>query len=522
MMLQTLTGTAATDNQPMMDDNTSIKESVVKGDCTPDVTDGTAFSRAARRRLPTINKQWDANKTYHQMVILFSFKDVDFQSDDPKAAYDSILNVNGYNKRDGKGCMAEYFRDQSYGRLNLQFDIYGPVKIDTLAQPYPSPNENTRNYGRAQFAEATKKVLSQYPDVDYTQYDWNGDGSIEQVIYIYAGYSGNQSERSYGYIWPNTSSITAVTTPDKMRISNYTCSGEMWVNNTSCGFGTICHEYTHSLGLPDIYPTTANAGFSVVDEWDLMDGGNFTNLGWCPPNFTPIEKYLLGWLDFVDLEEPTTITDMKPSAEGGPVYRIKHSANEWLLLENRQQRGWDFGAPGKGLVIYHVCYDKSVWSGNSVNNNVNKRRFELVHADNMDYDEWEQLSFSRNIRWANKGRLNNVILSTSPYPWTTDSTDFVNDRLTETSVPAPKMNYTNDDGNLKLEKSITNIRMNDEGLISFDFMKDDGSDVSSLFIESSDAKAGDTRQRIFGLTGQRLVAPRKGVNIVGGKKVVVR
>jgi hypothetical protein len=201
----------------------------------------------------------------------------------------------------------------------------------------------------------------------------------------------------------------------------------------------------------------------------MMDGGNFTNYGWCPPNYTPTEKMLMGWLEPIELTEPATITDMKPSAEGGPVYLIRHSSSEWLLLENRQQKGWDFGIPGKGLVIYHVNYDKSVWSGNTVNNSPNKRRFELVHADNLDYDAWDNLIVNTSS-WANSGRLNNKHLSTSPYPWSTDSTVFVNDALTDSSVPAAKMNYPNLEGSYMLSKPITNIRMDDDGLISFDFL----------------------------------------------------
>jgi hypothetical protein len=225
------------------------------------------------------------------------------------------------------------------------------------------------------------------------------------------------------------------------------------------------------LGLPDIYPTAGNAGYSVCDEWDLMDGGNFTNYGWCPPNFTPVEKWMMGWLSFTDLDEPTSITDLKPVAEGGEAYRIKHSENEWLILENRQQRGWDVGAPGKGLVIYHVCYDKSVWNSNTVNNNASMRRFELIHADNMDYDAWRAyLDANKLGTYVNKKYMNSRLLSTSPYPWTVDSIGFINDSLTDNSVPAPKMNYVNEQGERLLRKAITNISMSEDGLISFDFM----------------------------------------------------
>jgi M6 family metalloprotease-like protein len=488
---------------------------VIRGGCTPDLVG--AFTRGVQHRLPAFRNQWDSSKVYRQMVILLSFKDVDFRADDPRAEYDSLLNVEGFNRRKGKGCLAEYFRDQSNGRCNLHFDVYGPIKVDTVACPYVNPDKDTRNYGRAQFIAATEEVLKENPDVDYKQYDWNGDGRIDQVIYIYAGYSGNQGEGSYGYIWPNTSSFSSVKTPGGLTISNYSASGELWINNSSCGIGTIAHEFSHCFGLPDIYPTSSSAGYSVVDEWDLMDGGNFTNFGWCPTNYTPIEKYLLGWLDFVDLEEPTSVRGLKPSSEGGEVYRIKHSASEWLLLENRQQRGWDYGAPGRGLVIYHVFYDRSVWSGNTVNNNSDKRRFELIHADNMDYDDWYDLAVSRRVKYAVSGRLNNTMLSTSPYPWSTDSTDFINDQLTETSVPAPKMNYPNEDDETQLGKPITNICMTDDGLISFDFMGGD-TDAHIPIVCNTFGEAA-----YFDLRGRRLNQPSgKGLIIVRSKDGIIK
>ena len=450
---------------------------VLRGDCTPISEDEAAAAKGMTPlRLPNPNTQWDADKTYSQLVILFSFSDTDFNFDNPQQVYDNMLNAKGYNQRQGKGCVADYYREQSGGLLNLQFDVLGPVTISTVAQPYASPNSNTRNYGREQFREATNMILAAYPDLDYSIYDWNGDGFIEQVVYIYAGYSGNQnSQKCYGHIWPNTSSFSAITTPDGKRISNYTASGELWSNNLSCGIGTICHEFTHSLGLPDIYPTNPNAGYSAVDEWDLMDGGNFTNYGWCPPNFSALEKMLMGWLTPVELSGPATILNMKPVSQGGEVYQIKHTNNEYLLLENRQWDGWDAGLPGKGLAVFHVNYNRSAWSGNTVNNTEGKYKYHLFNADNIDsYEEWQNLLIARGVTtqngtYQNSNRMNRWVFSSASYPWTTDSTDVFLDSLTNESVPATLM-YNDKNGSKFLSKPITRIRQNADGTLSFRFM----------------------------------------------------
>ena len=451
---------------------------VRRGNCTPEGEAGSASAARnggpARRLLPTPNTTWDANRTYRQLVILMSYSDRDFYSTDPNDFYNKMFNEPGYQQRKGAGSVADYFRDQSGGLLNLQFDVYGPYKVSTKAK---AENTSSDNYGRAPMREATQLFLNENPDLDFSVYDWDNDHYVNQVIFISAGFSGNQgTDEAKGYVWPNTSTFNSITTPDSYIISSYSCSCEAWTNTNSCGIGTICHEFTHSLGLPDIYPTKNNAGYSIVDEWDLMDGGNFVNNGSCPPNFTPMEKMLLGWLEPVELTEPTTVKDLKPSAEGGEVYRIKHSDKEWLILENRQQRGWDLGIPGKGLVIYHVYYDKDAWQNNKVTNITDKRYFELVHADNLDYDAWESLFYERydaglvSSKFQAPGHMNSLYLSTSSYPWSTDSTDFVNQELTDDSTPAAKMIYPNEEGSDLLGKPVTEISMSDDGLISFDFM----------------------------------------------------
>lgn len=449
-----------------------------KGDCMPhfeDTDNGeTPAMKRAGRRLPALQKQWDASKTYHQLVILVEYKQdsVKFLREDACDTYDKILNQKGYNERAGKGCMADYFREQSGGLANFQFDVYGPYTVDYKAQPYDDPTESTRNYGKDPMRAATNLFLEENPTLDFSQYDWNNDGTIEQVIYVHAGFSGNSGSK-YGYIWPNTSSFSTITTPDGKKIYNYTASAELWPNKASCGFGTICHEFTHSLGLPDFYPTNSSAGYSVLDEWDLMDGGNFTNYGWCPPNYTPMEKYLLGWVSFEELTDPITIKNMKPSSAGGPIYKITHSDKEYLLLENRQQADWDLGAPGKGLCIYHVYYDKSTWSANTVNNNASKRRYNLMNADNMDYDAWDTYLQNKGVKspYQNPYFMNRWYLSTSPYPYITDET--TNNQLTDTSTPAARMNEANDKAETLLGKPITNIQQNEDGTVSFDFMGGD-------------------------------------------------
>jgi M6 family metalloprotease-like protein len=494
---------------------------VVRGFCTPDLseTEGSASARShVMRRLPAINNVWDSTRTYRQLVILLTFLDQDFSMEAPREHYDRMFNEVGYNQRNGVGCVADYFRSQSGGLFNLEFDVFGPYEVSSMAQPYDNPTSETKNYGKASLSEATQHFIDANPEWDCSPYDWNNDGRIEQVIYIYAGYTGNQnSSKSYGHIWPNTGSFTALRTADGKTISNYSASGEKWTNNALTGIGTVCHEFSHSLGLPDIYPTNDWA-YSIVDEWDLMDGGNFTNYGWCPPNYTALEKMLLGWLEAEELSQPTTISGLKPVAEGGKAYIVKHTNTEYLLLENRQWRGWDAGLPNSGLVAYHVNYIPSRWSANTPNNTSGKPNFFLMDPDQMSYEEWadyltEELGVtSQNAVYQNTGRMNSWIMSGASYPHTSSDQAII-DSLTNTSAAATEMYTLNGEGSQLLSKPITNIKESEDGLVSFDFM---GGAIPTA-INMVEGVGANNVTTVFDLNGRRMrhdVAGQKGMRLV--------
>ena len=417
-------------------------------------------------RLPGLRDNWDPTRIYPIAVILVSFSDCDFSVGDPEVPaslgdivdvnerYKALFNEYGFNRGAGPGCVADYFQKQSDGSFNPRFDIYGPVQVN-----YKSTGNG--NYGSEIFAQATKQLIDSI-QFDASIYDWDGDGDAESFIYIYAGYGANESNsKSEKSIWPHTSSFSAITSGNT-KISRYSVSAERWAHNEcSCGIGTICHEYCHTLGLPDIYPTWGNE-YSVCDEWDLMDGGNFINQGWCPPALTAHEKMLLGWLEPEVLDAPVSIADLQPIEEGGKVYMITtDSPTEFFLLENRQWVGWDLKTPGHGLLISHVDYDPDVWNNNAVNNVADHHRFDYVHADNLNYDKWVAKGAKRIDGHSN-------ILSSSPYPFVSDS--FSNNALTDLSTPSATV-YNGESG--LLSKPLTGITESNNGLVSFRFMLDD-------------------------------------------------
>ena len=447
---------------------------------------------------------FDPQRVYRQPVVLVTFSDVNFSMGNPVAYYNRLLNEKGYNDGVGPGCLADYIRDQSGGRANIQFDIYGPVQVSEKA------GGHQREYmGRPIISEALKK-LCETVKTDFSIYDWDDDGEVDQVILVAASYSGNNKT---GYIWPNTGWVSD-TLPGDIECRIASISSELWPDNAMYGIGTIAHEYFHCLGLPDIYPQAPAQGYSTVDEWDLMDGGNYTNYGWCPPNLSAMEKMYLGWGSPTELTESTSIENMRPVNDGGETFIIRNPDNkdEFYLLENRQQEGWDYGCPGKGLLIFHVNYSQNNWWNNNVNSVDSRYNYHLFHASGKDYRAWDSKNNGSDPnRWTMKDKLRSSYLSTSPYPYTDPTTLAVNDSLTDNSDPASILYRANTDGREFMGKAITGIRQQDDGSISFNFMRPETVAVTDLAADGEPAVTG-----WYDLNGRRLSStPRRpGLYIV--------
>lgn len=426
------------------------------------MSDGSVLTfktRASNIRKASLNpyKKWDPDKKYKLPVVLVSFSDCDFKEDHDLQFYKDVFNKKGFNKRNGPGCVADYFRDQSLGKFNVEFDVVGPVKLTSKQKNY-----TMYNYGFSQFRDA---VMQTDADLNYSDYDWDGDGKAETVIIVYAGYGGNEKQDPAKWcIWPNTDSFGLKL--DGVEIAQYSASSEIWSNDASCGIGTICHEFSHVLGLPDLYPTSGDE-FSVVDEWDLMDGGNYADDGWCPPNYSILERELLGWQSPEDLIESTEITEMPSYNSSGKAYRIINDAHpsEFFLLENRQREGWDFMLPGHGLLITHVDFDQSAWSSNRVNTSPSHHRYEYFHPDGLDYNYYDDLRVDGKTPYKDDGR--SIRLQNTAYPYI-DSLGIVHNSLTDTSTPSAKLFNKQTNGTYLMGKPITSISEN-EGTISFCF-----------------------------------------------------
>ena len=382
------------------------------------------------------------------LVILVNFKDKKMQSKHTQAEWNDYFNKVGYNKYGNNGSVHDYFYAQSYGKLDLEFDVIGPVTVSKNMASYGANDAQGNDIDPAGMIKEACELAYAKEKMDMSQYDWDGDGAVDQVYVIYAGY-GEAAGGEKNTIWPHEWDIEGggySLVLGGQRIRTYACSSELNGGNGTdiSGIGTACHEFSHCMGIPDFY-NTAGGGCFGMDAWDLMDYGSYGGDGYEPTGYNTYEKWVSGWIEPTILTEPCYIKNMKPLSDAPEACVVFNEANknEYYIFENRQLKGTDVALPNHGMLVIHVDYDQKVWFDNEVNNTSNHQRFTVVPADN---------------------KLTSETVTGDTYPGTTKSTE-----LTDTSKPAATLFNANSDGRKFLGKPVTDITEKD-GLISFTFM----------------------------------------------------
>ena len=327
-------------------------------------------------------------QTKKGLVLLVEFSDEKMKSN-AAAEWQSRFNQQGFSQYNHVGSVRDYFIEQSYGLLTIDFDVVGPLTLTKTRAYYGSrPNSNVNDRAAEMVIEALKLADAQ---VNYTDYDWNDDAEVDQVYVIYAGLT---SSTEPGYIWPHEWNLSSAKyygvgsgsqRLDGVSINTYAVSNEMVNETTLEGIGTACHEFSHCLGYPDFYDTSYTGG-TAGQFWDLLDGGSYNGpqkIGEIPCPYTAYERWSAGWIDLIPLTEPCKVTDMPAINEEGVAYVIKNTgnSNEYYILENRQQTTFGTGNCGHGLMVWHIDYDQSVWKSNKVNSNKDHQRMTFLPAD---------------------------------------------------------------------------------------------------------------------------------------------
>ena len=272
-------------------------------------------------------KTYVGNKKGLVILVNFANKEM-FQPETNKFFY-RMFNEVGFHEYNAIGSVHDYFYDQSYGLFDLTFDVVGPVTVGKTYDYYGS-NGTSLNGGDKRAYEMIVEACQHADDeVNYADYDWDGDGEVDQVFIIYAGY-GEASGGAPNTIWPHESHLqyyeSGVLHMDGVTINTYACSCELTGGSgtTLNGIGTACHEFSHCLGLPDLYDTVYSGGFGM-SYWDLMSSGSYSGpngIGEVPTGYSAYEKWFAGWLDFQELNSPCIIDNMPCIGDKPVAYAI--------------------------------------------------------------------------------------------------------------------------------------------------------------------------------------------------------
>ena len=370
------------------------------------------------------------------LILLAQFSDKKFTMNDPKAFYNRVANEPGFSEGNFKGSVADYFKAQSNGKFEMNFDVMGPYTLGE--QAFYGKNEGGQQDVNVQAMISGCLGKAAAEGIDFSPYDWDGDGQMEMVFVVYAG-RGEATDGGDDTIWPHKGRMTSPVKCGNKTLINYACSNELSTSNEVDGIGTICHEFSHCFGYPDAYDTNYT-GLYGMGTWDLMCQGNYNGNGFTPAGYTAYEKYAAGWITPIELKENTSVSGMKPLAEGGDAYIFKNPNNsdEYYLIENRQKKGWDAELAGSGIIINHIDYDLKAWNYNIPNSMMagvnDHERITLIPADNIKSDKNEE-----NDPWpyGNKNRLaNNTTPACTSYNLNTDGTKLMNIILSDMAIAA--------------------------------------------------------------------------------------
>ncbi|MCM1505256.1 MAG: M6 family metalloprotease domain-containing protein [Muribaculum sp.] len=322
------------------------------------------------------------------LVILAEYSDVKFSTAQPHVAFDRLMNEVGYTDGGASGSAFDFFTASSNGQFQPQFDVFGPVTLPNTRAYYGAHTSSGGNDIRA--AEMIRDACQLLDEeIDFSQYDTDKDGYVDNVYVFYAG-NGEADTQIEDCIWPHAWYVYSggglFLKLDGKVIDRYACSGELsrtYSGDVLTGIGTFCHEFSHVMGLPDLYATSYTGAFTP-GQWTLMDQGSYNNNQRTPPTHSAYERFVLGWITPEVLEDPANVTLKAIGDDYNSAYRITTSRDaEYFLVENRQQTGWDKYIPGHGMLIWHIDYNASVWRQNTVNNTPARQRVDIEEADNI-------------------------------------------------------------------------------------------------------------------------------------------
>ncbi len=357
--------------------------------------------QAARRITPQMpsnpipglfNHQFPSKGKQRSLVILVEYQDVKFSTNDAARYFHDMLNKEGFSENGCNGSARDFYIEASTGQFQPDFDVYGPVLLKNTRRYYGGNTANGDDEHADEMAIEACRALDD--EVDFSVYDSNGDGVIDNVFIFYAG-QGEATGGPAESVWPHSYSVfeNHDVRLDGVRLATYGCSNELVPRRDAPRdqlfldvIGTFCHEFGHVMGLPDLYATSYTTAHDPA-EWSIMASGSYNNNSCTPPTFSSFERAALGWLEPERM--PNGDITMAPLTRENKAYIVPtEDPDEFFLFEMRAAEGWDEYLPGVGLLVWHIDYDKKIWDRNSCNNDKNHQYIDIVESHGSEYSAY--------------------------------------------------------------------------------------------------------------------------------------
>ncbi|MDD4004153.1 MAG: FlgD immunoglobulin-like domain containing protein [Elusimicrobiaceae bacterium] len=280
------------------------------------------------------------------------------------------------------GSLRNYYYNSSYGKL----DMSDALVLGWWNVLSARSEIDTTKASREEIIGRALTDMNSF--TDFSQYDSDGDGYIDQLIVIWAGDNGG-----WGDFWWSYSDICvdSALTFDGVRVRNYSWQWEKYAaEDTDFDLMTAIRLTGNSLGLPDYYDYAPGIGpDGGLGGMDIMD----SLLPDTPRvDHNALSKLLLGWISPAGYNAGVSAVSMEPAETSSSAVQLMKAGGaqsvfgEYFLVENRRNGlGNDLDLPGSGLAVWHVnsALDTAGSGFVSDNTGTENKLLKLVQADGL-------------------------------------------------------------------------------------------------------------------------------------------
>ncbi len=320
------------------------------------------------------------------LVFLMDFPDFQASTASTLVTFSNVFNGSGnaWNPHPYES-LRNYYRRSSYNTLDLTADIYGWHRMGHNRSWYGNDEKKTPYL-------MSEEVISAYDStIDYSQYDNNGDGRVDNYVLVWAGQNVAWTSVWWAFNYRVGAYENKTIKRDNVEFSNYTWMPEFWRSAGRFSAQVLMHETGHALGLPDYYDYDDSKGpRGGVGGQEMMQD----NEG----DHNAFSKWLLDWLVLTPVRADYKQIALMSVSENNEAFAINVRNNrdgyqgvgwnEFYIVEYRRKVNNDKNITEAGVGIWHVdaqCTgDRQFKYNNSYTDHKLLRRMEADGAEDIE------------------------------------------------------------------------------------------------------------------------------------------